>query len=61
MYSALFTAGMLNASGINEACLVNNPVNGSGVSLAYAQINPQVNVASTDTLTITWQISFTSA
>jgi hypothetical protein len=61
VYSALFTAGTLNVTGINEACLVNNPISGGGVSLAYAQINPQINVSSVDTLTITWNVTFTSA
>lgn len=57
-YSATFPAGSLNASNINEACLVNSPISGSGISLAYAQINPAVQVTSIDSLTITWQIQF---
>ena len=58
VYSALFTAGSLNAVGINEACLVNNASQGSAQSLAYAQISPAVTVTSADTLALTWQITF---
>jgi hypothetical protein len=55
MYRATFAAGSLNANGINEACLLNG--NGAGAnSLAYAQINPAVNVTSSDTLQILWEI-----
>ena len=55
-YRATFEAGALNASGINEACLLN----GSGTEancLAYAQINPSVNVAASDTLQVLWEIT----
>jgi hypothetical protein len=57
-WSFLFSAGSLNANNINEACLVNNPISGSGQSLAYAQINPAVSVLSTDTLNVTWTLTF---
>ena len=54
-YRATFVAGNLNANGINEACLLNG--NGSGANcLAYAQIYPAVNVTSSDTLQILWEI-----
>jgi hypothetical protein len=54
-YRATFAAGALNANGINEACLLNG--NGSGaICLAYAQINPSVNVTTSDTLQIVWEI-----
>jgi hypothetical protein len=55
-YRATFTAGLLAANGINEACLLNG--NGTSANcLAYAQISPAVNVASSDTLQIVWEIT----
>jgi len=55
-YRASFAAGSLNANGINECCLLNGNVAGSNC-LAYAQINPTVNVTSSDTLQILWEIT----
>jgi hypothetical protein len=55
-YRATFAAGALNANGINEACLLNRN-DGSANCLAYAQINPAVNVTSSDTLQILWEIT----
>ena len=55
-YRATFAAGTLNANGINEACLLNGN-SGSSNCLAYAQINPSVNVTSSDTLQILWEIT----
>jgi hypothetical protein len=56
VYRATFAAGALNANGINEACLLNG--NDSNANcLAYAQINPSVNVTSSDTLQIVWEIT----
>jgi hypothetical protein len=55
-YRATFAAGALNANGINEACLLNGN-NTSDNCLAYAQINPSVNVTSSDTLQILWEIT----
>jgi hypothetical protein len=55
-YRATFAAGSLNTNGINEACLLN----GSGLTancLAYAQITPSVNVTSSDTLQVLWEIT----
>jgi len=55
-YRATFAAGALNANGINEACLLN----GNDISancLAYAQITPSVNVTTSDTLQILWEIT----
>ena len=55
-YRATFSAGSLNANGINEACLLN----GDGTTancLAYAQINPSVNVTASDTLQVLWEIT----
>jgi hypothetical protein len=56
IYRATFAAGSLNANGINEACLLNGNASGSNC-LAYAQINPTVNVTSSDTLQILWEIT----
>ena len=55
-YRATFATGTLNANGINEACLLNGNAAGSNC-LAYAQINPSVNVTSSDTLQILWEIT----
>lgn len=52
VYRATFEAGDLNASGIDEALL------GNGTdTLAYAQINPSVNVGVNDTLQVQWEIT----
>jgi hypothetical protein len=56
VYRATFEAGDLNANNVNEACLLNG--NGaSAVSLAYAQINPSVNITVSDTLQVQWEIT----
>ena len=55
-YRATFAAGNLNANGINEACLLNGN-SSSANCLAYAQISPSVNVTSSDTLQILWEIT----
>jgi hypothetical protein len=56
IYRATFDAGSLNANGINEACLLNG--NSSTANcLAYAQITPSVNVTSSDTLQVVWEIT----
>ena len=55
-YRATFSAGTLNANGINEACLLNGNTNGANC-LAYAQITPSVNVTASDTLQILWEIT----
>ena len=59
-FRASFEAGKLNASGINEACLLNGNATGS-VSLAYAQVSPSATVTSVDTLQIDWEITFTGS
>lgn len=52
VYVATFEAGDLNDTGIDEALL------GNGTdTLAYAEINPPVDVSSTDTLEVTWEIT----
>ena len=55
-YRATFSAGTLNANGINEACLLNGS-NAEANCLAYAQITPSVNVTVQDTLQILWEIT----
>jgi hypothetical protein len=55
-YRATFAAGNLNANGINEACLLNGN-DSSANCLAYAQISPSVNVTSSDTLQVLWEIT----
>jgi hypothetical protein len=56
MYRATFAGGDLNANGINEACLLNGNST-SANCLAYAQINPSVNVTPSDTLQVLWEIT----
>jgi hypothetical protein len=55
-YRATFAAGALDANGINEACLLNG-TSGTANCLAYAQITPAVNLTSSDTLQILWEIT----
>lgn len=56
VYKATFEAGDLNATGIDEALL------GNGTdTMAYAQISPAVDVSSSDTLEVTWEITFLGA
>jgi hypothetical protein len=55
-YRATFAAGSLNANGINEACLLNGNDTPADC-LAYAQISPAVNVTSSDTLQVVWEIT----
>ncbi|GHV19011.1 hypothetical protein FACS189493_8620 [Spirochaetia bacterium] len=55
-YRATFTAGTLNANGINEACLLNGNQAASNC-LAYAQLTPVSNVTTSDTLQILWEIT----
>jgi hypothetical protein len=56
-YRATFSAGDLNANGINEAALKNGN-DGSAKCLAYAQITPVANVTSNDSLQVEWEITF---
>jgi hypothetical protein len=55
-YRATFAAGTLSANGISEACLLNGNTT-AAISLAYAQITPAVNVTTSDTLQIVWEIT----
>lgn len=53
VYKSTFEAGDLNATGIDEALL------GNGTdTMAYAQITPAVDVSASDTLEVTWEITF---
>ena len=56
VYKATFDAGDLNDTGIDEAILTNGTD-----TLAYAQITPAVNVSTSDTLEVTWKITFLGA
>jgi hypothetical protein len=60
-YRSTFEAGDLNATGIDEAALLNNASAGAADCLAYAQITPSVNVTTSDTLEVTWTLTFTGA
>lgn len=52
-YRATFEAGDLNDTGIDEALL------GNGTdTLAYAQITPAVDVGTSDTLQVDWELTF---
>jgi hypothetical protein len=58
IYRATFSAGNLDATGINEAALLNG--NGANANcLAYAIIDPPVNVTTSDTLQVQWEITIT--
>lgn len=59
-FRASFEAGKLNASNINEACLLNGNT-AAAVSLAYAQVTPAATVTLVDTLQIDWEITFTGS
>jgi len=60
-YRATFEAGDLNATGIDEAALINGSVAATSDCLAYAQITPAVNVSSSDTLQVDWELTFTGS
>jgi len=56
LYRTSFGAGSLSANGINEVALMNGNT-AAAKCLAYAQITPSVNVTSSDSLQIDWQIT----
>jgi hypothetical protein len=59
IYKAIYEAGTLNATGINECAITSHATDISATScLAYAQITPACNVTSSDTLDLTWEITF---
>lgn len=56
VYRSTFEAGDLNDTGIDEALL------GNGTdTLAYAQITPTVDVTTSDTLQVDWELTFLGA
>jgi hypothetical protein len=57
VYRATFAAGLLNANGINETCLLNGNQPASNC-FCYAQVTPTVNVTANDTLQIVWEVAF---
>lgn len=57
-YRATFEAGDLNDNGIDEAALLNSSLAAASDGLAYAQITPSVNVATSDTLQVDWELTF---
>jgi len=61
VYKVTFTAGLLNATGINEAAIVNSVTHAAGHCMAYGQITPSVNVGILDTLAVTWEIKYLGA
>jgi hypothetical protein len=61
VYVTTFEAGDLNATGIDEAALINNSVAASAECLAYAQITPAVDVSTSDTLEVTWELTYTGS
>ena len=61
VYVATFEAGDLNATGIDEAALINDGTATAADALAYAQITPAVNVTTSDTLEVTWKLTFTGS
>ena len=52
-YKATFEAGDLNDTGIDEAILESTTPD----CMAYAQITPTVDVSTSDTLEVTWEIT----
>lgn len=60
-YRALFAAGDLDDTGIDEAALLNNATPASADCLAYAEITPAVDVTTSDSLQIDWEITILGA
>ena len=60
-YRALFAAGDLNVTGIDEAALLNHATPASADCLAYAQITPAVNVTTSDSLQVDWELTILGA
>ena len=56
VYVSTFEAGDLNDTGIDEALLSNGTD-----TMAYAQITPAVDVSTSDTLEVTWEITYLGA
>lgn len=60
-YRVTFEVGELNEVGIDEAGLGNNAVEASGDNLAYGQIAPAVDVSTSDTLQVDWELTVLGA
>lgn len=66
VYTCTFAAGQATANGIDEVCLTNENSDASGadpngagsLTMAYAQITPEVNKGAADSLVISWSITF---
>jgi hypothetical protein len=56
VYRATCGTGTLNANNVNEACLLNGSATTANC-LAYAQITPSVNITTSDTLQVQWEIT----
>ena len=56
-YRALFAAGDLDATGIDEAALLNHATPASADCQAYAQITPAVDVTTSDSLQVDWELT----
>lgn len=61
VYVSTFEAGDLTATGIDEAALLNDGTATAADALAYAEISPSVNVTASDTLEVTWELTFTGS
>ena len=61
VYVVTFEAADLDATGIDEAALLNGGTATAADALAYAQITPAVNVTIADTLEVTWELTFTGS
>jgi hypothetical protein len=58
LFQTIYVPGDLNATGINEAAITSNATaGGSNSTLAYAEITPSVNVTTSDTLQIDWELT----
>lgn len=60
-YRSTFEAGDLDENGIDEAGLGNNAVEASGDNLGYGEISPAVDVSTSDTLQVDWELTILGA
>jgi len=60
-YRASFEAGDLNATGIIEAALINSATHAAGDCMARGLFSTAVNVTTSDTLQVDWEITFLGA
>lgn len=61
VYRSTFGAGVCTSDGLDEVSLINNAAEASGDMLAYAEIDPAVNKGASDSLEITWELTFTGS